>query len=258
MKTAAPLLLICFFCAVAAFAGDKDKKNKTNEKDELYRKGEQAALAFDAIAARDAFCAAAKKDPEYKDAAAQCQKNTDAAQRALLRYKMDYAEGMSAMQKHDYDTAAMKFRLVTQGEFAEQAKAKLGALDQLKAQYSKQQSSELTETLNIGSTAGSFKYVCGQSADFDKAGANEQSTRAFFCAGWVRGASDLLRQQQAKSVVKTFCLPAEASVGDQTMALLKYITDTPKQSDKPTASALDAALRKTYPCGKKTIVAKKQ
>ena len=202
----------------------------------------------------------AKKDPEYKDAAAKCQSNTDAAQRMLLRYKMDYAEGMSAMQKHDYDSAAMKFRLVTQGEFAEQAKAKLAEIDQLKAQHAKQQSTELVETLSIGSTAGSFKYVCGRSAEFEKVSTHdEQSTRAYFCAGWVRGVSDLLRQQQSKLTAKTFCLPAEASVGDQTTALLKYITENPKQSDKPTAAALDAALRKAYPCGgKKTIVAKKQ
>lgn len=257
MKTAALFLLIC---TTLALAGDKDKKSKSNEKDDLYRKGEQAALAFDAIAARDAFCAVAKKDPEYKDATAQCQKNTDAAQRMLLRYKMDYAEGMSAMQKHDYDTAAMKFRLVTQGEFADQAKVRLGELEQLKEQHAKQQSADLIETQSIGSTAGSFKYVCGQSADFEKASAgDEQSTRAYFCAGWVRGVSDLLRQQQSKLAVKAFCLPSDASVGDQTTALLKYITENPKVSDKPTASALDGALRKAYPCGgKKTMVAKKQ
>jgi hypothetical protein len=243
MKTAALLLLIS---SAVCFAGNKDK-NK--DKDELYRKGAEAALAFDSIAARDAFCAVAKIDADYKDATAQCQSYTVAAERILLRYKMDFAEGMSAMQNRDYDTAANKFKLVQQGEFAAQARGKLAEMDQLKAQTAKQRSTEFIEIMNVGSTAGSFKYVCGQNGEFEKAiGPDSMNTRAFFCAGWVRGVSDLLRAQQSKLAAKSFCLPVEASVGQQTSLLLAYIKDHPKDSDKPTSGVLDAALRKAYPC----------
>src|SRR3954468_22859782 len=87
-----------FLCAIVTRADDKSK---------LYDKGIAGVTEGDPFAARDAFCAVSKKDEEYKDAKVQCQTYTAAADRVLMRYKVNFAEGMTAMQNRDYTTAEM-------------------------------------------------------------------------------------------------------------------------------------------------------
>jgi hypothetical protein len=103
-----------------------------DQKDDLYKKGQAAVNAGDSIAARDAFCAL-PADYSNGDAGTQCKTYTDAANRTLTRYKINFGEGNDAMAKGDYATAEAKFHNVKAGEYAEQAKQKLQEIVKLKA-----------------------------------------------------------------------------------------------------------------------------
>jgi hypothetical protein len=106
---------------------------RADKKDDLYAKGTAAVNAGDAIGARDNFCEAAKIDPEYKDAKAQCATYTPEATKALNRFNQNYLEGLQLMQDGKYDQAELKFRNVKPpSPRVDDAKAKLGEITKLK------------------------------------------------------------------------------------------------------------------------------
>src|SRR6185312_626580 len=125
-KLLALSLLVALFGASAFAAKDDDKRD-------LYRKAMDAVNQGDAITARDAFCSLATKDGGYADSATQCAIYVPVAQRALNRYKINYAEGVTLLASNRYDEAELKLRNVRAGEYAEAAQKKLSEIPALKA-----------------------------------------------------------------------------------------------------------------------------
>jgi hypothetical protein len=122
VPTSAALLLGLVLAAPMAFA---------DQKDDTYKRGMDAVNKGDSIAARDAFCSLPK---DYSDAAAQCTTYTDAANRTLTRYKINFSDGNDLIAAGKLDEAAIKFRTIKAGDYVEQAKAKLIEIDRLKKQ----------------------------------------------------------------------------------------------------------------------------
>jgi hypothetical protein len=119
------IAMLSFFLSSIAIA---------DEKKDLYDKGVAATNAGDVFAARDAFCRLWKTYSNYKDVNEQCQTYLSLVDRALNRYKVNYAEGMSALQYGDFFTAENKFRNVKRGDYAESAKEKLATIAKWKEQ----------------------------------------------------------------------------------------------------------------------------
>src|SRR6478736_2851930 len=91
-----------------------------DQKDDLYKKGNDAVSAGDSVAASNAFCAL---PADYKDAGAQCATYKPLAEKRLTQYKVNYSNGMQALQAGDFNTAEIEFKKVKYGDYAEQAKA---------------------------------------------------------------------------------------------------------------------------------------
>lgn len=118
--TSAGLIFAMALSAPLAFA---------DQKDDLYKKGQTAINAGDSVAARDAFCALPK---DYQDADAQCNTYKPLAERKLNLYKLNYSNGMQAMQSGDYAAAEIEFKKVKYGDYAEQAKQRLAEIPGLR------------------------------------------------------------------------------------------------------------------------------
>ena len=104
-----------------------------DKKDDLYAKGMKAMEAGKAIDARDAFCAVAKEDPEFKgDAQKQCDANSKEADKVINRNKKAFGDASDAFTAGKYDEAEAKFRQVLSGDYVPLAKAKLLEIAKIK------------------------------------------------------------------------------------------------------------------------------
>jgi hypothetical protein len=103
-----------------------------DKKDDLYDKGMKAVSAGHPIEARDAFCAIAKDDAEYKDAQKQCTDMTAAAKTQIDANNKRYVEAVQALQDGKLDEAENKFKLVRYGDRVQDAKNQLDKISKLK------------------------------------------------------------------------------------------------------------------------------
>jgi hypothetical protein len=240
------LLVLAVLCSAActpAFAAKDDDKR------ELYRKGMDAVNAGDAISARDAFCSLAGKDTRYADAANQCAVYVPMAQRALNRYKINYAEGVTLLASYRYDEAELKLKNVRAGEYAEEAQKKLRQIPTLKATHPNTPETDFERMLHVGDSGASFQTLCDGNERFEQYNrADEHTTQSVFCGGWVRGASQILRAQVADSGTRDVCIPVTVTVGQQTKLLLQYIQRHPAEKDASTSELFMRAMKSSYPC----------
>lgn len=234
-------LLVAF--PASAFAA------KNDEKRELYNKGMQAVNNGDAINARDAFCQLAHRDNNFYDVQQQCLIYDMAAQRLLMRYKINYAEGLTLLAEARYDEAAIKLRNVKSGDYAVAAQQKLAEIPKIKAAQENSPQAEFDRLLHLGDSGANFQQMCDGNERFeDTARAEQHSTRSLFCGGWVRGTSQALRLQMVSASSHDVCLPQAITVGKQTTLLLRYIQKHPSEKDAPATDLLNRALRDAYPC----------
>ncbi len=137
VPTSAGLFLALLLAAPFAF-GD--------QKEDTYNKGQAAVNNGDSVAAATAFCSL---PADYKDSGAQCSTYKPLADKALFRYKQNYAEGQAALQSGDFATAEIKFKNVKAGDFYNQAQQKLAEIPALKAKAQEAaNSSQAAETAN--------------------------------------------------------------------------------------------------------------
>ena len=120
VPTSAAMFLALLLAAPLAFA-DKN--------DDTYAKGQKAVNDGDSVAASNAFCSL---PADFKDAGAQCAQYKPLAEKKLNLYKLNYSNGMQALQSGDYATAETEFKKVKYGEYAEQAKQRLVEIPGLK------------------------------------------------------------------------------------------------------------------------------
>lgn len=239
------LLLISalFVLGTSAFAA------KNDEKRELYNKGMQAVNAGDALSARDAFCQLAHRDNNFYDVQQQCAIYDIAAQRLLMRYKINYGEALTLLAEARYDEAALKLKNVRAGEYAAAAQQKLADIPKIKAAQENSPQAEFERLLHLGDSGANFEAMCDGNERFeDTAAAEQHSTRSLFCGGWVRGTSQALRLQLAAVSTRDVCLPLNATVGQQTKLLLRYIQRHPSEKNVSATDLLSKALRDAYPC----------
>lgn len=121
VPTSAGLFLALLLAAPFALA---------DQKDDLYKKGTDAVNNGDSVAAAAAFCAL---PADFKDSGAQCSQYKPLADKALFRYKQNYADGQQALQAGDFATAEIKFKNVKGGDFYSQAQKMLADIPNLKA-----------------------------------------------------------------------------------------------------------------------------
>ncbi len=121
VPTSAGLFLALLLAAPFALA---------DQKDETYNKGQAAVNAGDSVAAAAAFCAL---PADFKDSGAQCSTYKPLADKALFRYKQNYADGQAALQAGNFDLAEQKFKNVKAGDFYNLAQQKLAEIPGLKA-----------------------------------------------------------------------------------------------------------------------------
>ncbi len=235
-------LLVALFCASAFAAKDDDKRD-------LYRKAMDAVNQGDAITARDAFCSLATKDGGYADSATQCAIYVPVAQRALNRYKINYAEGVTLLASNRYDEAELKLRNVRAGEYAEAAQKKLTQIPVLKATHATTPETDFERMLHVGDSGASFQALCDGNDRFEQYNrADQHTTQSMFCGGWVRGASQILRAQIADSGSRDMCIPVTVTVGQQTKVLLQYIQRHPAEKDASASELFTKAMKNSYPC----------
>lgn len=114
-------LCLAALLAIPAFADKRDD----------YQRGLSAANKGDVATAKDAFCAAAAEDSEYKpagvDTSAQTQCNiyTNELKQGIARWNKNFIDGQIALQKGDLATAESKFRAVKGGDHMAQAQEQL-------------------------------------------------------------------------------------------------------------------------------------
>ena len=240
-----PLILslcILVFPAAAFAAGNEGKKD-------LYNKGMDAVNRGDAITARDAFCEVARRDNEYQDAQQQCMDYSSMAEKALLRYKINYAQGVTLLADARYDEAENKFRMVRAGEYADSAQKKLAEVRSLKASQQAAQQVDFDRLMHVGDSGANFQATCEGNDRFDESRRSDQhSTQSLFCAGWVRGATQALRTQTIAATGHDVCMPTSVTVGQQTTLLLQYIKNHPAEKDSNASDLLSKALKGAYPC----------
>ncbi len=248
------LAIAVLFCAAVC---------RADQKDDLYLKGQQAVNSGDSIGASNAFCALPY---DYKDAGAQCATFRALAQKTIFRYRINYAEGMAALQAGDFSTAEIKFRNVKGGNLREQAKDRLAEAQQLKAQaaaeaqahiaaVAKQQAkTELDQqqqideraaasrTMHISESGSAFQRACVQNTQFEEKAFAGRDMQSFFCAGWVRGLTD---QVNARG---TACVPSSVGVSQETALMINYVRQHSAEANEPAAALLEKALLEQYPC----------
>src|SRR3954471_20477597 len=83
-----------------------------DQKDDLYKKGTNAANAGDIQGAKDAFCALSA---DFNDAAANCKIYTDSVAKALNKSHLNYGLGMTDLANNDFAAAEIKFKNVKMG-----------------------------------------------------------------------------------------------------------------------------------------------
>src|SRR5438094_162410 len=121
------VLLASFVCVLTSVSAFADRK------DDLYAKGMKAIDNGKAIDARDAFCAVAKEDHEFKgDAQKQCDTYTKEADKVINRNKTTFGEGLTAFNAAKYDEAETKFKQVLSGDYVQAAKAKLAEIAKIR------------------------------------------------------------------------------------------------------------------------------
>lgn len=240
-----PLLLsLCVLVfSVSAFAASNEAKK------DLYNKGIDAVNRGDAITARDAFCEVARRDNEYHDAQQQCVDYSSIAERALMRYKINYAQGVTLLAEARYDEAEAKFRAVRAGEYAESAQRKLQEARSLKASQATAQQQDFDRLMHLGDSGANFLASCDGNEQFEERNRNaQQSTQSMFCGGWIRGATQALRTQTIAATGHDVCMPSSVTVGQQTKLLLQYIKNHPGEKDVTASDLLSKALKGAYPC----------
>ena len=233
---------LCLLATTALAAKNDDKKS-------LYSKGMQAVNAGDAVTARDAFCELAGRDRNYYDAAQQCQIYADASQRMLMRYKINYGEGLTLLAQDRFDEATAKLRNVKGGDYALLAQERLAEIPKLKAMRANSQESIFERMMHVGDSGTIFASLCDGNEDFEQRNRGDQhSTQSLFCGGWVRGASQAVRSQLITATNHDVCIPQSVTVGLQTRVLLRYIQKHQAEKELPTNELLMRAMRESYPC----------
>src|SRR4051812_13251512 len=235
------LVLLCLAVSVQAA--------KNDDKRELYNKGMQAVNAGDAVTARDAFCLLAGRDHGYYDVVQQCQVYAEASQRLMMRYKINYAEGLTLLAQDRFDEATLKLRNVKSGDYAALAQQRLAEMPKLRQMRENSQESIFDRMMHVGDSGANFAALCDGNEDFEQRNRGDQhSTQSLFCGGWVRGASQALRTQLVSASTRDVCLPQSVTVGQQTRVLLRYIQRHQLEKDQPASELLTKALREAFPC----------
>jgi hypothetical protein len=254
-QSKAARLPFLFSLCILVFSTSAFAANNEGKKD-LYNKGIEAVNRGDAITARDAFCEVARRDNEYHDAQQQCMDYSSIAEKALMRYKINYAQGMTFLAEARYDEAEAKFRTVRAGEYAESAQRKLQEARSLKASQSTSQQEDFDRLMHLGDSGANFLASCDGNEQFEERNRNaqpsaqsaQQNTRSMFCGGWIRGATQALRTQTIAATGHDVCMPSSVSVGQQTRLLLQYIKNHPDDKDVNASDLLSKALKGAYPC----------
>ena len=210
-----------------------------DDKKDLYDKATQAVAVGDALNARDLFCKLAQDAPQYKDVVQQCAIFKPLAEKTLNRYKVNYAEGMLALDAHDYATAEKKFKLVRAGEFAESAKKKIVETDELAR---KARIKGVQDSIRISDSAKQFESGCGRTLLEGRSFSESDNPTDLFCVGFVRGLADLAQEEGIA------CAPSDVNVDKEVAVLLEFIKAHPEKRELPTSRVLKEALRGTYPC----------
>lgn len=96
-----------------------------DKKEDFYQTGVTAIKNGKAVEARDAFCAAAKEDPDYKDAKAQCASLEPDAKAVINAHNKRYVDAMTLKDKGDFDGAEKLLLQVRYGEYVDRAKQQL-------------------------------------------------------------------------------------------------------------------------------------
>jgi hypothetical protein len=222
---------------------------KNDDKKNLYNKGMQAVNAGDALSARDAFCELAGHDSHFYDAQQQCQIYAQASQRLMMRYKINYAEGLTMLAQDRFDEAAIKLRNVKAGEYAAVAQQRLAEIPKLKVMRESSQESVFERMMHVGDSGANFAALCDGNEDFEQRNRGDQhSTQSLFCGGWVRGASQAVRSQLITATSHDVCLPQTVTVGQQTRILLRYIRRHQQEKELAANELLTRAMREAYPC----------
>ena len=101
------LAVLVFYLPVSSFAQSKD---------DLMKKGDAAVNSGNAIAARDAYCAASQKDSGDANAASQCKLYTNEANNFIKQQNNYYTQGLQALQDGKLDDAEKLFKRVRLGD----------------------------------------------------------------------------------------------------------------------------------------------
>ncbi len=142
---------------LSAFADDKD---------DLYAKGQGFMTAGKAVEARDAFCALAKKDNEYKDAQKQCDDNKKQAERVINLHNQRYADAWKMIDDGKYDDAEKTLKMVKYGDWVQAAQKKLADVAKLKqakldADAQNKNAADQANALNVRFELGSAAWNSG-------------------------------------------------------------------------------------------------